>query len=112
VIETVQPPVPEHAPDHPEKLEPAAGVAVSVTLVPLVNPAAHVEGHEIPAGVEDTVPLPSTVTVSASVGGGGTTSKAPMSQAGPCGRVTPRASVAAHPAPASIAGLPAWSAAV
>ena len=33
---TEQAPVPEHAPLHPEKAEPAAGVAVSVTTVPAV----------------------------------------------------------------------------
>jgi hypothetical protein len=33
-IVTVQPPVPEHAPDHPANVDPAAGVAVSVTTVP------------------------------------------------------------------------------
>ncbi len=32
---TVQVPVPVHAPLHPLKVEPAAGVAVSVTTVPL-----------------------------------------------------------------------------
>ena len=36
VMETTQVPVPVHAPLQPEKVEPAAGVAVSVTLVPLV----------------------------------------------------------------------------
>jgi hypothetical protein len=32
---TVQVPVPEHAPPHPSKLEPEAGFALSVTVVPL-----------------------------------------------------------------------------
>ncbi len=31
---TWQDPVPEQAPDHPEKVEPAAGAAVRVTTVP------------------------------------------------------------------------------
>ena len=49
--------VPEHPPDHPEKVEPAAGVAVRVTGVP----AAKV----VPVGLLVTVPLPvpSCVTV-------------------------------------------------
>jgi hypothetical protein len=33
-METTQLPVPEQAPLHPMKLDPAAGAAVSVTLVP------------------------------------------------------------------------------
>lgn len=34
LIVTVQAPVPEQAPDQPEKDEPVAGVALRVTLVP------------------------------------------------------------------------------
>ena len=34
VIVTVQPAVPEHAPDHPANVEPAAAVAVRVKDVP------------------------------------------------------------------------------
>src|SRR5215203_1153559 len=53
------------------------------------------------------------VVFGASVSGGGTNSKAPMSQAAPCGRLTPRWSVAGggHSTAASIAALPgskAW----
>jgi hypothetical protein len=36
VIDTVQVPLPVHAPLQPEKVKPAAAVAVSVTFVPLV----------------------------------------------------------------------------
>src|SRR5215216_4490023 len=47
------------------------------------------------------------VVFGASVSGGGTNSKAPMSQAAPCGRLTPRWSVAGggHSTAASIAAL-------
>jgi hypothetical protein len=67
---TVQEPVPEQLPpDQPEKVEPAAGVAVRVTTVPLVNEATHVEPQEIPAGALVTVPVPAPdlVTVSGKV---------------------------------------------
>ena len=63
----VQVPVPEQPPPlQPEKLEPAAGVAVRVTAVPLVNEATHVVPHERPAGelVTAPVPRPELVTVS------------------------------------------------
>jgi len=56
---TVQVPVPEQPPPlQPEKLEPAAGVAVRVIAVPLVYEAAHVVPHEMPAGALVTVPVP------------------------------------------------------
>jgi hypothetical protein len=35
LIDTLQAPVPEQLPPHPEKVEPAAGVAVRFTTVPL-----------------------------------------------------------------------------
>jgi hypothetical protein len=58
----VQPP-----PLQPVKVEPAAGVAVKVTTVPLVKPVEHVAPQEIPAGALTTLPLPipDCVTVSA-----------------------------------------------
>jgi hypothetical protein len=55
---------PLHAPLKPEKLEPAAGAAVRLTVLPPANEAVHVPGQLIPAGVLVTVPLPETVTVS------------------------------------------------
>jgi hypothetical protein len=61
----VQLPVPVQAPLHPVKLEPAAGVAVSVTIVPLLKLAVQVPGQFIPAGLLLTVPPPTTVTESA-----------------------------------------------
>ncbi len=56
---TVQVPVPEHPPPlQPLKVEPAAGLAVSVTAVPLVKLAEQVAPQVIPAGELVTVPLP------------------------------------------------------
>ena len=57
-IETVQDPIPAHAPDQPVKLEPEAGVAVSVTVVPLLYVAAHVIPQLIPEGDDVIVPAP------------------------------------------------------
>jgi hypothetical protein len=59
-------PVPEQAPPQPAKLEPAAGAAVSVTLVPWGNEAEQVAPQLIPPGLLVTVPwpLPFFVTVS------------------------------------------------
>ena len=50
--------VPEQAPLHPEKTDPASGEAVNVTFVPLGKEALHVVPQLIPAGVLVTVPLP------------------------------------------------------
>jgi len=56
---TAQVPVPEHPPPlQPLKVEPAAGVAVRVTAVPLVKLAEQVAPQLIPAGALVTVPLP------------------------------------------------------
>ncbi|CAG9933408.1 protein of unknown function [Candidatus Nitrotoga arctica] len=62
--------VPLHAPLHPEKIKPEAGVAVSVTLVPRVKGALHLVPQLIPSGDEITVPLPllSLLTDSKNVG--------------------------------------------
>jgi hypothetical protein len=51
-------PVPLHAPLQPEKVEPEAGVAESVTLVPLAKGALQVSPQLIPLGNEVTMPLP------------------------------------------------------
>ena len=50
--------MPEQAPLHPEKTEPARGDAVKVTVVPLGKEALQVVPQLIPAGVLVTVPLP------------------------------------------------------
>ena len=62
-IVTVQPALPLQAPPQPVKIQPLAGVAVKVTFVPLENPALHVDGQLMPAGLLVTVPLPVTLTV-------------------------------------------------
>src|SRR3989442_1401668 len=67
---TLQVPVPEQPPRvQPVKVEPAAGVAVSVTAVPLVKLAEQVAPQVMPAGELVTVPLPvpAGVTVRAKV---------------------------------------------
>ena len=59
---TVQVPAPEQPPPlQPEKVDPAAGVAVKVTALPLANAAEHVAPHEMPTGLLVTVPLPAPV---------------------------------------------------
>jgi hypothetical protein len=71
VMLTVQTPTPEQpAPLHPANVVPLFGVAVSVTCDPVVNGAAQVLGHSIPAGLLDTVPVPvpASVTVNTDVG--------------------------------------------
>src|SRR5206468_3525502 len=68
---TVHGPVPEQPPPlQPVKAKPAAGVAVSITTVPLVNEAEHVAPHEIPAGALVTVPLPAPLRFTVSVWSG------------------------------------------
>ena len=65
---TVQVPVPEQPPPlQPLKVEPAAGVAVKVTPVPLANAAEQVVPHEIPAGLLVTVPVPAPPGLTVSV---------------------------------------------
>lgn len=55
---TVQLPAPEQSPLQPEKTEPVAAVAVSVTTDPLTKLAEHVVPQLIPAGLLVTVPPP------------------------------------------------------
>ena len=68
VIDTTQVgDVPVHAPDQLRKREPAAGVAVSVTVVPFEYVATQVGPQLMPAGELVTVPLPAPVFVTVSV---------------------------------------------
>jgi hypothetical protein len=56
---TVQGPVPPHlGPAQPTSVEPAAGVAVKVTTVPVGNAATHVVPQSMPGGWLVTVPDP------------------------------------------------------
>jgi len=68
LIVTVQGPVPEQPPPlQPEKVEPAAGVAVKVTAVPLANGAEHVAPQAMPAGLLVAVPAPAPALLTVSV---------------------------------------------
>src|SRR5580698_825221 len=48
--------VPEQSPVHPSKVKPVAGVAVSVTAVPLSNRPVHTLPQLIPPTLDVTVP--------------------------------------------------------
>src|SRR5436309_2100218 len=64
----MQVPVPEQPPPlQPEKVDPAVGVAVKVTAVPLANGAEHVAPQAMPAGLLATVPAPAPALVSVRV---------------------------------------------
>jgi hypothetical protein len=58
VIATMQVPVPEHAPDQPEKVFPLLAEAVRVTDVPELKLAEHVEPQLIMPSLLVTVPAP------------------------------------------------------
>jgi hypothetical protein len=58
VSERVHVDVPVQAPDQPANFEPVAGVAVSVTCVPLPKLSVHVAPQLIPAGELVIVPVP------------------------------------------------------
>ena len=69
-IVTVQEPVPVQLPPlQPLKVDPAAGVAVKVTAVPLAKAAEQVAPQAMPAGALETVPVPAPALVIASVKG-------------------------------------------
>jgi hypothetical protein len=63
VMATVQVAVPaQPPPDQPAKVDPAAGVAVSVTYVPQLYEALHVVPQSIPEGLLVTAPVPFSET--------------------------------------------------
>ena len=65
---TVQTPVPEQPPpDQPSKVEPAPGVAVSVTTVPWSYAAEQCEPQTIPGLSLVTVPAPGPALATVSV---------------------------------------------
>src|SRR5262249_59909407 len=67
LIVTAQVPVPVQPPPlQPVKVDPAAGVAVRVTAVPLANVAEHVAPHVMPAGALVMVPDPAPVLLTGS----------------------------------------------
>jgi len=73
-IVTLHVPVPVQAPLHPMNVQPALGVAASVTSVPLGYVAEHVAPQLItgdPGDVLTTVPCPFFITVSVKDEGGG-----------------------------------------
>ena len=55
---TLQSPAPLHPLDHPAKVDPALGVALNVTAVPLAKLALHVWPQLMPAGLLVIVPPP------------------------------------------------------
>lgn len=63
----VQAAVPAQAPSQPAKVEPVAGVAVSVTVAPEAKFAVQSALQAIPAGLLVMVPVPVLLTVSAKV---------------------------------------------
>ncbi len=68
VIDTVHVPVPlQPPPDQPANLDPARGVAVRTTLVPVPNWAEHVAPQSMPTGLEVTVPAPGPATLTVRV---------------------------------------------
>ena len=72
VIITVQLPVPEHPPLQPPKVDPPAGAALSVTVVPLAYASEQSDPQLTPAGllVIEPAPAPVLVAVRVYVGGG------------------------------------------
>ena len=60
---TLQLLAPEHAPDHPAKVYPAAGFGVNVMTVPPARLRQPGAPHAVPEGEVPTVPLPEVVMV-------------------------------------------------
>ena len=58
-----------HAPPQLLNVPPEAAVAISVTVLPSGNPVEQVVPQSIPAGLDVTLPLPLTLTLSTETGG-------------------------------------------
>lgn len=99
IIVTEHVPVPVQAPLHPEKVEMASGVGVSVTGVPFVYVSEQSDPQSIPVGEEATVPLPvpERATDNANMLGG-VTEKFAVTTASPL-TVTTHGPVPLHPPP-------------
>ena len=69
VIVIVHVPVPVHAPPQPVNVEPATGVAVKFTTVPLLNDAEQLVPQLMPAGALVMVPAPVPARLTVSVMG-------------------------------------------
>jgi hypothetical protein len=67
LIFTMQDSAPVHAPLQLTKVEPASGIAVSVTTVPLVKLELHAVPQLMPPGMEATIPVPAPLLVTPSV---------------------------------------------
>ena len=68
VMVTTHVPVPVHPlPDHPRNVEPTAGAAVSVTVVPEAYASVQSVPHVIPAGADVTLPVPTPASAAVSV---------------------------------------------
>ena len=89
---TLQVRVPAQEPPQRRNRDPRFGFGVSSTREPAANVATHFRGHEIPAGVLATLPLPRTATLNV---GFGATAPAP-----PSAPVAATAATAATPTPA------------
>src|SRR3989442_13521381 len=76
---TVQSRPPLHAELQSTKAWPGAGVSVSAIVAPSSKAAEQVPGHEMPDGVEVTVPRPSMATLSVCRGGDRLLNPAPTS---------------------------------
>jgi len=66
LIVTVHAPVPEQAPLQPANVDPASGVAVSETEVPVLKLAVQVPGQVMPVGLLVTVPVPAPAVITVS----------------------------------------------
>src|SRR5207245_9165866 len=85
VMLTVHVPVPLQSPFQPVKVDPVAGMGVSVTLMPWSKGTvwvAHVGPQLIPAGLLVTVPLPLPALVRVREAGEGTGAVAPVVRGG------------------------------